>query len=251
MTGDEVSTLTDQDEDALETIRRQLDLEFPHWSGNGQPARADTVRSRTAWPERRTTSRARRTATTAATLLLACAAGSAAGVLVTVLSVKRVVSPAAVRDVPTAELVTVTRPPLPARRPVALAATPPEPRAERIVERPTVRRPATIPKPDAAAPAAPTARIAPLRLAPLPPAAYPPVEHQSAAAPVPAAAAPVPAAAAPLPAAVAPLPAAVAPVPAAVPTPAPAAPIASNRQDHPQPGGQLTPRPVASPPESP
>jgi hypothetical protein len=147
---DAVSTLSDRDEDALEAIRRQLDMEFPHaleqkpWERDGRSSPEPAAPSR------------HRTAMVGGAMLLAFVAGGGAGVLVTVavLDSRTGVSPTLDR-VALPPPATVTRPSPPARRTPARA---------RIEERPAVSpmRATTAPDVPAPPPAAPPAPVPPV-----------------------------------------------------------------------------------------
>lgn len=171
-TMDDVSTLTDRDEHALAAIRRQLDMEFPHWSGSVEPARntsGKTAHSDEARSERRTATRARRAATVVGALLLAGAAGSAAGVLVTILYSKHVVAPTVDPEPPPPRPATVTRPPLPASPPVVPTARRTDSQLGTIVERPRLPTPTSTRSSRGAASVAPAPGIVPVTLSPSPP----------------------------------------------------------------------------------
>lgn len=175
---DAAPPLTVRDEHGLEAIRRQLDVEFAHAA-----APEDVAATRAAEPPggpRR--GRVPWSRTVAGVLLLACAAGSAAGALVTLLFVKAdVPAPRASRPAPPAA---VERPEPPAttstrrpregtagpRGPVAPPASVPAPQratpvvtapaAERHPRAPVVPPPAARPAP-APAPPAPAAHETP------------------------------------------------------------------------------------------
>ena len=171
LTLDDVPALTDRDEHALEAIRRQLDTEFPHWSGSVEPpAHADHGPSAP-----RSLPRARRAATTVGTLLLACAAGSTAGVLVTVLYARHVVAPTVARQSPptTPPPVTVTQPPLPASPPVVPVPARTDARPARIAERPRLPVARSTPRPPVVAPVGRVPDVVPVVLPPSPPAVTP------------------------------------------------------------------------------
>jgi hypothetical protein len=188
---DDVSTLTEGDEDALEAIRRQLDTEFSHWSGTVEPA----AHGDHAPAAPRSLPRARRAATAIGTLVLACAAGSAAGVLVTVLYAKHVVAPTVARESPPPTTVTVTRPSRPPSPPVVPVRARTDARAGTITERPHLPAPASTPQPEVAAPVAGAPEVVPVAPSPSPPATPaltpdPPITREAVAAAEPAAAPP-------------------------------------------------------------
>ncbi len=95
---DEASRLTGHDERALEAICRQLDREFPHLSGQLEPARHATRGAGgngDQQQKRRTSNRARWSGPVVGTLLLlACAVGGAAGTRAIILHLKSADSPA-------------------------------------------------------------------------------------------------------------------------------------------------------------
>jgi hypothetical protein len=129
-------TLTEGDQDALEAIRRQLDMEFPHSSEQVE--------------ERRSSNRARRAGTVVGTLL-ACAAGSAVGVLVTTLDPRDTVSPAIDREATRSTPATVTPPPVPRRLPLATPKPPIASRLDSIAEPRSVPRTTSTRSPSVAA----------------------------------------------------------------------------------------------------
>ena len=193
LTLDDGSALTDGDEHALEAIRRQLDTEFPHWSGSVEPPAHGDHAASAPGP----LPRARRAATAIGTLVLACVAGSAAGILVTVLYAKHVVAPTVARESPptTTVTVTVTRPSLPASPPVVPVRARTDARPGTIAERARLPAPRSAPQPEVAAPVAHTPEVGPVAPSPSPPATPaltpdPPVTREAVAAAEPAAAPP-------------------------------------------------------------
>lgn len=136
---DEASRLTGHDERALEGICRQLDMEFPHLSGQPEPARPAT------WgagghgdqeQKRRTSNRARRSRPVVGTLLLlACAVGGAAGTRAIILHLKSADSPAtARREVPQPRPETAA-PASPAEAPTPSPPIPPVTRTSPLASR--------------------------------------------------------------------------------------------------------------------
>ena len=86
--------LTEDDERALEAIRRQLDSEFPAPSRKGRAARRIRWDASEAEQNRRPWNRATRAWIVVGTLLLACAMGAIAGALVAIQYLRSADSPA-------------------------------------------------------------------------------------------------------------------------------------------------------------
>jgi hypothetical protein len=175
--GSNDASVTHHDEDALEAIRRQLDMEYPHSADT--PAAtgaqsADDLAATASAPRRRIR------ATTVLGLVVACAGGGAVAVLVTALY-ETLTPPAVVRESPPAtpaampHLVTAAAP-----RP---AATLPPPLHVDINTKPASRQRAI---PSAVEPVPDVIRVkAPAPSIPTPVATSPPVEDVASKAPAP------------------------------------------------------------------
>jgi hypothetical protein len=174
--GTNTESLTDRDEQALDAIRRQLDMEFPH-SAETPPATGP--HSASTPPATGSVPRRRGRATTVLGLVVACAGGSTAAVLVT--APYQPLTPAtAVRESPRdtpAAMPHVVTPAAP--RPAA--PVPPTPHVDnttRAASRQRATAPPVAPVPD-------VIRVKPAAFSIPAPATPPPVEDVASEAPAP------------------------------------------------------------------